>query len=120
VSGIKETPMGFYANRIGPDGKPSVPQRPGVKDATKPDEGGRVEKDAGHIQTFIGFPGALNSEFRRNPEVFNKAAVSFEMPITSAQKDAVFSEVNNWNNHPFQSTNMNCVDFVARVGLGVQ
>jgi PPPDE putative peptidase domain len=94
-TGVKEESFGFYAATDAKGKEPSL------------------------LRMVVGTPGALNSEWRRNPERLAHSKISFDMPITYEQRKAIYIAMSKWNEHKYQLTNENCIDFVDSVARSV-
>jgi hypothetical protein len=119
-TGIKEEAFGFYEDRI-------VNHKPGkakstepAKDPLEPTENEMTNgKDPGLTRMIVGYPGALNSEFRRNPDRLSHSTVSFDMPLDADQRRAIYATVTKWNEHNYALLGTNCIDFVNSIAKAV-
>jgi len=122
-TGIKEDAFGFYP-RIVVKGQRPAPSRQnpttGGLSPTDDEVKHGVEPTAlQQLKMIVGFPGALNSEFRRNPTRLAHVNVSFEIPISDIQKKAIFDVVTRWNEHEYALIDSSCVTFIADVAKAI-
>jgi hypothetical protein len=80
-----------------------------------------ASENAAVPEMIIGTPGALKSEYRKQitAERLSRATVSFEMPISWTQKQALFEKVDRWNLMEYQLNFSNCMDFVDAIAVDV-
>src|SRR5690242_12658216 len=64
---------------------------------------------------FIGGPGVVQSEFRKNPTRYSRLVKSIRKRITEDQRRGVLRLVNDWNTKNYDLTDQSCIDFVASV-----
>lgn len=67
------------------------------------------------IKGYIGGPGVVESEFKKNPDRFSRVDQSLKVPITIDQRRAILTLVNNWNSANYALSSQQCVDFVRAV-----
>jgi hypothetical protein len=89
-----------------------IPTSSGVKE----DCFGFYPKDGHGI---IGGPGAVVSEFARNPARFGRITVSVVKTISPAERQRLYRVIKEWNSHHYEFTNQNCIDFVKSAALAV-
>ncbi len=68
---------------------------------------------------FIGGPGMVESEFRKNPARFSRITVSVDRSITLAQRREILKLSNEWNTKNYKLTDASCIDFVASIAAAI-
>jgi hypothetical protein len=66
-------------------------------------------------KAFIGGPGEVQSEFKKNPTRFSRIVKSIRKRITDDQRRGILRLVNEWNTKPYNLTDQDCIEFVASV-----
>jgi hypothetical protein len=68
-----------------------------------------------NIKGFVGGPGAVNSEFKKNPSRFSRIDQSLKVPISDVQRRTILGLVNDWDSKNYDLTKEQCVDFIRAV-----
>lgn len=70
---------------------------------------------------FVGWPGAMNSEFQKQPTRFSQVGASFRRVIDTQKRQAIYARANQFNTMNYSLLDSNCIDFMdsaaAVVGL---
>jgi hypothetical protein len=67
------------------------------------------------IQAFIGGPGIIHDEFKKNPVRFSNVSASFQGPINFAQRKKIYDIADQFNTSHYDFTDSNCIDFIDSV-----
>lgn len=69
----------------------------------------------GGLKGYVGGPGVVTSEFRKNPLRFSRVEESLQIHISEDQRRAILNLVNRWDDNSYDLTSQQCVDFIRSV-----
>lgn len=67
------------------------------------------------LQAFIGGPGIVHDEFKKNPTRFSNVSASFEKSVNFAQRKKIYDLAEKFNTAHYDFTDSNCIDFIDSV-----
>lgn len=67
------------------------------------------------ISAFIGGPGVVNDEFRKNPLRFSVIASSFKRVISEDMRRKLLHAADQFNGSKYELTDSNCIDFIDKI-----
>ena len=67
------------------------------------------------LGVFVGGPGVVQSEFKKNPARFSTVAASDTDDINEQQRRNILNAVDEFNKANYKFTENNCIDFLVRV-----
>lgn len=70
---------------------------------------------AGGADMFVGGPGVVANEFRKNPDRFAQITASAQQTIDTDRRRAVLAAIDDFNSRTYKLTETNCVALVDRV-----
>jgi len=70
-------------------------------------------------KTFVGWPGAVESQFRRNPDSFSRVTASFTREITLLQYYNIGRIMQAFNRSDYSLLETNCIDLVDSVARSI-
>jgi hypothetical protein len=71
------------------------------------------------LQAFIGGPGIVHDEFKKNPTRFSNVSVSFQRSINFAQKQKIYDLADHFNASHYEFIDSNCIDFIDSVARAI-